>query len=78
MSTRPASKKATNLSIRSDLLFEAKALNINLSQAFETHLAELVKAKKQAQWLEENSEAINANNQFVDKNGVFSDGWRSF
>ena len=78
MSTRPASKKATNLSISSDLLFEAKALKINLSQAFETHLAELVKAKKQEQWLEENREAINANNQFVDKNGVFSDGWRSF
>ena len=78
MSTRPASNKATNLSIRSDLMFEANALKINLSQAFETHLAELVKAKKQAQWLEENREAINANNQFVDKNGVFSDGWRSF
>ena len=78
MSTSPASKKATNLSISSDLLYEAKALKINLSQAFETHLAELVKAKKQAQWLEENSEAINANNKFVNKNGVFSDGWRSF
>jgi len=46
MPTCPASKKATNLSIRSDLLYEAKALKINLSQAFETHLAELVKAKK--------------------------------
>jgi len=78
MSTRPTSKKATNLSIRYDLLYEAKALKISLSQAFETHLAELVKAKKQAQWQEKNSEAINANNKFVNKNGVFSDGWRSF
>jgi antitoxin CcdA len=71
-------KKPTNLTINADLLREAKALDINLSQAFETHLAELVKTKKQEKWLAENREAIEAYNRFVDENGVFSDGWRIF
>jgi len=78
MSAQPAPKKATNLSINADLLREAKALDINLSQAFEAHLAELVKTRKQEKWLEENREAIAAYNRFVDEHGVFSDGWRSF
>ncbi len=73
-----AQKKPTNLTINADLLREAKALDINLSQVFEAHLAELVKTKKQDKWLTENREAINAYNQFVDEHGVFSDGWRSF
>jgi antitoxin CcdA len=77
-SAMSAQKKPTNLTINADLLREAKALDINLSQAFETHLAELVKAKKQEKWLVENREAIDAYNRFVDEHGVFSDGWRSF
>ena len=78
VSARPAPKKATNLSINADLLCEAKALKINLSQAFEAYLTELVTAKRKEKWLEENRDAINAYNQFVDEHGVFSDGWRSF
>lgn len=60
MSAQASAKKATNLSIRADLLAEAKDLNINLSKAFESHLAEVVKTKKRARWLEENREAIAA------------------
>ena len=71
-------KKATNLSIRADLLAEAKSLNIDLSQAFEIHLAELVKLKRQEQWLKETREAIAAYNQRVEEQGVFSDDWRMF
>ncbi|MFM8330668.1 MAG: type II toxin-antitoxin system CcdA family antitoxin [Candidatus Methylumidiphilus sp.] len=78
MSAQAAAKKATNLSINAELLREAKALDINLSQAFEAHLAELVRAKKQKRWLDENREAINAYNGFVEGQGVFSEGWRSF
>ncbi len=78
ISARTAPKKAANLSINAELLNEAKVLGINLSQAFEAHLAELVKARKQQKWLEENRDAIEAYNRFVDENGVFSDGWRSF
>ena len=78
MSAHASAKKATNLSIRADLLAEAKALNINLSQAFETHLTELVRTKKRERWLEENREAIAAYNRRIEEQGVFSDGWRTF
>ncbi|QSA97043.1 type II toxin-antitoxin system CcdA family antitoxin [Methylococcus sp. EFPC2] len=78
MAAHPTTKKSANLSVRSDLLAEAKALNINLSQAFETHLSELVKIKKRERWLEENREAIEAYNRRVEEDGVFSDAWRSF
>lgn len=73
-----APKRATNLSINSDLLNQARALNINLSAAFEKTLAALVKTNQQQVWLAENQKAINAYNQHVDENGVFSDTLRTF
>lgn len=78
MPIQATAKKAVNLSANAELLREAKTLNINLSQAFELHLAELVKARKEAQWLMENREAIEAYNQRVEADGVFSDDWRAF
>lgn len=73
-----APKKATNLSINSDLLKKAKALDINLSAALEQTLAEQVRAKQRAGWLAENRAAIAAYNALVENHGTFSDGVRSF
>jgi antitoxin CcdA len=73
-----APKKATNLSINSDLLRQAKELNINLSQQVEGYLSELVRKAKEQQWLAENAEAIAAYNERIEKNGVFSEGLRRF
>jgi len=73
-----APKKATNLSINSDLLRQAKELNINLSQQVESFLSELVRKAKQQQWLAENAEAIAAYNERIEKEGVFSEGLRRF
>jgi len=73
-----APKKPANLSINSDLLNHAKALNINLSALFEQALAQTLKQRRQEQWLIENREAIAAYNADVEKNSVFSDGLRSF
>lgn len=58
-------KKPTNVSINNDLLQRARELEINLSALLE-------------RWLEENREAIAKYNEFVDANGVFSDGVRRF
>ncbi|MGR9105880.1 MAG: type II toxin-antitoxin system CcdA family antitoxin [Gammaproteobacteria bacterium] len=73
-----APKKATNLSINSDLLAKTRALNINLSatleQALETRLAE-AEAKK---WATENKAAIRAYNDVVEENGCFGDEFREF
>lgn len=73
-----APKKATNLSINSDLLKQAREFKINLSSAFEKALAELVKQRQEEQWLKSNQKAINTYNKFVDDNGVFSKNSRSF
>ncbi|MFQ5633471.1 MAG: type II toxin-antitoxin system CcdA family antitoxin [bacterium] len=73
-----APKKPANLSINSDLLFKAREFNINLSATFEQALADELKRKQREQWLKENVKAIEAYNKFVDEQGVFSDGLRSF
>lgn len=71
-------KKATNLSIDNDLLARARRLKINLSQAVEAGLVEAIRRHERAQWLEENRAALDAYNEHVEKQGVFSDGLRSF
>lgn len=73
-----APKKPTNLSINSDLLSKAKALDINLSAALEQTLAEAVRKRLREQWLAANQEAIDAYNRQVQDHGTFSDGLRSF
>lgn len=73
-----APKKATNLSINSDLLSKARALDINLSATLEQALAEALRARQRELWLEENRAAMAAYNQLVETDGVFSDGLRSF
>jgi antitoxin CcdA len=71
-----APKRATNLSINSDLLAQAREFGINLSQFVERSLGEQVQRFKEAQWLRENRQAIADYNADVDKNGVFGDSWR--
>jgi len=73
-----APKKPTNLSINSDLLRQAKEHHINLSQALELRLAELLRDEKRRNWQEENREAIEEYNRRIETRGVFSDGLRQF
>lgn len=73
-----APKKPTNLSINSDLLSKAREMNINLSATLENELARQLKIKQREQWLHENAKAIQAYNDFVENEGIFSDGIRSF
>ncbi len=71
-------KKAANLSVRADLLAEARELGINLSQTLETALADIVKKEKERRWLEENRAAIEAYNRHIERDGLWSDGMRLF
>ena len=73
-----APKKATNLSIRSDLLEEARALEINLSSELEKHLVEVIRKRRGEQWLRDNREAIEAYNRHIERDGLWSDGLRTF
>lgn len=75
---RSAPKRATNVSVRTDLLEAAREAGVNLSATLERALTEELASVKRARWLEENREAIAAYNEHVDENGTFSDGIRSF
>lgn len=52
-----ALKKPTNLSVNQDLLRQAKALNINLSQALEQRLVDLIREAPRREWLQKNQSA---------------------
>lgn len=73
-----ALKKPANVSVNSDLLLKAKALDINLSATLEAALAAEVKRRRTEQWLTDNKPSLDAYNRFVEKHGVFSDGIRGF
>jgi antitoxin CcdA len=80
--TRAASarvrKTPTNLSLPTDLVRRAKALDLNLSQVVERALAAAIRAAEQARWLSENEQAIEEYNAFVERHGAFSDDFRQF
>jgi antitoxin CcdA len=63
-------KRATNVSLSAELIDAAKELDINVSQACERGLAADVKAAREARWLEENREAIESSNAYVEKYGL--------
>ena len=71
-------KKAANLSVDGELLDSAKRLKLNLSQVFETGLSAAIREKQREQWLNKNRAALEAYNEHVERDGVFSDGMRSF
>ena len=73
-----APKKPTNVSINVELLQEARRLNLNLSQALEERLVELLREARRRRWLEENREALEDYNRFVERHGAFSDEVRQF
>jgi len=73
-----AKKKATNLSINSDLLKKAKELHINISNSLEKTLIELIKEKEIKNWKAQNHTSIDSYNERVAKHGTFSDDMRSF
>ena len=73
-----APKKATNLSLNSDLLKRSRALNINLSATLEQALKDKLAQSEAKNWIDENKNAIKAYNNFVEKHGCFSDEYREF
>jgi antitoxin CcdA len=75
---KTAPKRAVNVSVNSDLAAKAKALGVNLSEAPEARLAELVAAAEQQQWLAENATAMDAYNERVETGSILSDFERPF
>ena len=71
-------KKATNITLSADVLSEAKALGINISQACDQFLRDMVKREQARRWQADNAEFIAAYNEGVARDGLPLDGWRSF
>lgn len=71
-------KRATNVSLRTDLIDEARQLGINISEACERGLQEQVSKTRAEQWVEENREAIEYWNAYVEKHGVPLARYRQF
>ena len=76
--TNPAGKKATNITLSTDVLAEAKAMGINISQVCDQFLRELVRKRREQQWQHDNADFIAAYNQMVEQEGLPLQEWRSF
>ena len=71
-------RRPTNVTLRTDLLAEARHLGINVSEACERGLQENVAATKRQRWLEENREAIEDYNRHVEQHGLILERYRQF
>ncbi|PBC06007.1 type II toxin-antitoxin system CcdA family antitoxin [Mesorhizobium sp. WSM3860] len=65
-----AVRQPANLSIDSQLMKEAKGLNVNVSRAAEAGIAEAVAAEKTRLWKLENRATMESWNDYVEKHGV--------
>lgn len=79
---RPAkfdgAKRATNITLSQTLVDEAKARGVNLSQICERALAEQVTKLQEAEWLEQNREALDWSNDYVARHGLPLAKYRMF
>ena len=75
---RAAPKKATNVSVNSDLLRQAREMGVNLSQTLEKRLEEIVRQEARQRWRQENREAIEAFNRRMEELGSALDKYRTF
>ena len=69
---------ATNISLDSALVAEARQLGINISQASTAGLQQAVSAARAKRWLEENRSALDSSNAFVEEHGLPLQSLRQF
>lgn len=71
-------RRPTNVTLPVDLLLQARALGLNISQACEQGLKAEIARGYGAQWLEENREALVSSNEYVERNGLPLSEFRQF
>lgn len=71
-------RKPTNVSLDPELVAEAHEYGINVSRACEAGLEAQVRAERKRKWQEENREAIQDWNEWVDRNGLPLAKYRQF
>ncbi len=71
-------KRATNLSLSSDVLKAARQLEINISQVCDQHPREVVRIELERRWREDHANFIAAYNATIEAEGLPLNEWRSF
>ena len=71
-------KKATNITLSADVLADATAFGINISQACDGFLRERVRQERERRWLSQNAEFIAEYNKTLESEGLPLDQYRSF
>lgn len=71
-------KRAVNLTLSIDVLTAAKSLNINLSQACDAYLRQLVRHEQERQWRKQHTAFIDAYNDTLQQEGLPLSAWRDF
>ena len=71
-------RRPTNVTLPADLLAEARALGLNLSEACAQGLKAEIARHQAAAWLRENGAALASSNDYVERNGVPLAEFRQF
>jgi antitoxin CcdA len=71
-------RKSVNLSIDTGIVAAAREAGVNLSQVSEAAIRAATKVEQDRRWREENRELIEANNAWVEKNGLLLEKYRMF
>jgi antitoxin CcdA len=75
---RQAPKRPINLSLNAKVLDMAKDMGMNISQTVDALLTEEVLRQYWARWQDDNAEAIADYNARIEREGLFSDRYRTF
>jgi antitoxin CcdA len=73
-----SNRRTADLSLDASLLTEAQDLKLDVTRAAEDGIARAVKAEKERLWKIENAEAIQAENEYIDKHGLPFTKYRQF
>ena len=76
--SKPSRRRTTNVSLRADLVEEARSLGVNLSKEFESRLEALVKERRAELWKKENQRAIAAYTRYFEKHGIWNEDLRGW
>lgn len=71
-------RKPTNLTLDAQTVREARALNINLSEAAEKGIRDALRNARAEQWRSENASGMERSNRYVDEHGLPLAGYRQF
>lgn len=73
-----SNRKSAEVEIDADLFTEAESLSLNVSHAAEIGIKAAIKAEHERRWKEENREAIESSNRWVEEHGLPLAEYRQF